>query len=421
VKVVSSEAKNLENFKEWDKRLVQVGKTIKVLTALTWPEKLFEDFQASNQSKLPKAPLPKVDFKDGIAELQKILDGVDRGHPIGEYLYLTAFSYLTAARMLESAGTPLFTELSRQLYGDPTDLIGTDGMTHLNAADQFIEMTRDCIDAQSIPENDYCLTAQTIADEVRKTLVPFFSDHKIEVIVEPELASKAAAGAGRIRLRGRTCFSAMDLKQLLHHEGFVHMLTALNGRGQPNLASMGLGSPRTTRSQEGLATFAELITSSIDLGRLRRIALRIRGVHLALQGADFIEVFRFFLAEGQDEKESFLSAGRVFRGGNTEGRICFTKDVVYLQGLIFTHTFLRKAVQANRLDYVSHLFAGRMALGDAVALDPYFKSGFIVAPKYEPPWLHAKQSFAAYLVYSVFANRISLNHINLEDFVTRQI
>ena len=68
----------------------------------------------------------------------------------------------------------------------------------------------------------------------------------------------------------------MDIHQLIQHEGFVHMLTAINGRSQPNLGSLGLNAPRTTRSQEGLATFGELITRSIDLGRLRRIALRIQ-------------------------------------------------------------------------------------------------------------------------------------------------
>ena len=41
-------------------------------------------------------------------------------------------------------------------------------------------------------------------------------------------------------------------------------------------ADAGLGAPRTTRTQEGLATFAEIITGAIDISRLRRIALRVR-------------------------------------------------------------------------------------------------------------------------------------------------
>src|SRR5690606_25614190 len=146
--------------------------------------------------------------------------------------------------------------------------------------------------------------------------------------------SKAAAGARKIRIRGGTCFSWMDIPQLVNHEAFVHTLTMLNGREQPHLKSMGLGAPRTTRVQEGLAIFAELITGAIDLSRLRRIALRVKAVHMAMEGADFIQVFSFFLDAGQNELESYYSAMRIFRGGDVRGRLVFTKDVVYLVGLV---------------------------------------------------------------------------------------
>src|SRR6185436_6587157 len=112
-----------------------------------------------------------------------------------------------------------------------------------------------------------------------------------------------------------------------------------------------LGAPRTTRTQEGLATLAELITSSIDLSRLRRIALRIKAIGMAMEGADFLEVFSYFLESGQDQLESYQSAMRVFRGGDVRGGICFTKDGVYVQGLILVNTFLRKAIQTGRVDF----------------------------------------------------------------------
>ncbi len=50
-----------------------------------------------------------------------------------------------------------------------------------------------------------------------------------------------------------------------------------------------------TRTQVGVAVFSELITYSIDLVRLRRIALRAVAVDPALSGADFIDVFRLRL------------------------------------------------------------------------------------------------------------------------------
>lgn len=60
---------------------------------------------------------------------------------------------------------------------------------------------------------------------------------------------------------------------------------------------------------------------------------------MALHGANFIEVFRFFLDQGQTEAESFTSTMRVFRGAPTTGGHAFTKDTVYLHGLLSVHTF----------------------------------------------------------------------------------
>ena len=63
--------------------------------------------------------------------------------------------------------------------------------------------------------------------------------------------------------------------------------------GNIHLNCLGLGAPRTTRNQEGIAVLAELITNSIDISRLRLIALRVMAVQGALDGADFIDIFRF--------------------------------------------------------------------------------------------------------------------------------
>ena len=86
------------------------------------------------------------------------------------------------------------------------------------------------------------------------------------------------------------------------------------------LPSLALSSPRITATQEGLATFAEQITGSIDIERMKRISLRIEAVAMALDGADFIEVFRYFLDAGQSRSDSFTSAQRVFRGVPTDRR-----------------------------------------------------------------------------------------------------
>jgi uncharacterized protein (TIGR02421 family) len=402
-----------------DRHLVESAQSIRILTTLAWPERIYEDFMKGWEAGDPR--LPVVSYPRGLHEkqiiaLHKLMKRCDRSHPIGNYIYLTAASYATAAKMLDSVGTPAFTELSGVLYGRPTDAINPGGLTHLDAADHFIEMTGEFMAASSVPPTLYRLSAEEIASALFEQLEPFFHRHKIRIEVDPSLASRATAGAQRIRIREGTPFSMMDRAQLVNHEGFVHMLTSLNGRNQPNLPSMGLGAPRTTGTQEGLATFAELITSAIDLNRLRRIALRSRAVQMGLEGADFLQVFRYFLEAGQNERESFQSTARIFRGGDPRGRVVFTKDIVYVQGLISVHTFLRKAVQLNKFHYAEHLLAGRFTLGDIIALESFVESGFIVPPLYEPPWLKNRSCLAAYLCYSIFANKIHLGMVTLEDF-----
>src|SRR5690606_27455098 len=141
----------------------------------------------------------------------------------------------------------------------------------------------------------------------------------VRIELDDGLIAKAAASATRIRLRTNTGFSEYDRNQLLVHEAFVHSLTGINGREQPQLKSLARGSPRTTATQEGLATFAELISGAMDIERMKRISLRIVAIEMAIQGAGFVDVFRHFLEAGQSPVDSFTSTQRVFRGVPLEG------------------------------------------------------------------------------------------------------
>jgi hypothetical protein len=175
-----------------------------------------------------------------------------------------------------------------------------------------------------------------------------------------------------------------------------------------------LGAPRTTATQEGLATFAELITDAMDLARLRRIALRVRAVHLAEEGADFVEVFRHVHEAGQSEQESVHTTLRIFRGADPNGGSPFTKDVVYLRGLIAVSTFLRLAIAQVRPDLVFRLFAGRLALGDVLALDEAFAEGDISEARYVPAWAKNIQALAAFLSLSALLQHVDLCTLSLD-------
>ena len=412
----------VEFFLEADRNLVLAAKGIKILSTLGWAEHHCDEFLEGWRRKNVKIPIveyPKFDYTDEKAVLRTIMSQANEDHPVGWYLSKTAQSYFIAAQMLEGLGTAAFRECSELLYGTPDTHIGR--LSNLSLADDFIAVTDDfaaLIDEQG---DEATMTSEEIGEKIKQRSDMFFGDYSIKVVVDDDLSSKAAAGSERVRIRGNTKFSNNELEQLLQHEVFVHSVTMLNGRKQPYLKSMGLGSPRTTGTQEGLATFSELITGTMDLGRLRRIALRIKGIHRALNGADFVETFKFFLDSGQSERESFQSSARIFRGGDIRGRNVFTKDVVYLKGLLSVHTFFRKAIQERKIDYPQRLFSGRLTVGDIVRLDDAFDSGWIAPGKYLAPWAANRQGLATYLCYNAFSSRLHLDEVRLEDFVDEMI
>ena len=417
--MADSEA-TLKRCAELDRRLVAAVKGIKLLASVSWPAKVQQKFlqgwRAGNP-QLPKVEYAKSDFAATREELEDIFLSADAQHPVGDYLRRTAQSWRIATELLDAVGTARITEHSINLFGRPGDRLPGGSVSNLDAARHFIELADELDQEITSNDADYCIPADLLREELQERISAFFTHHDVKVELDPNLIAKAAAGPTRIRLRSATCFSEYDKHQLLEHEAFVHSLTALNGREQPNLGSLALSSPRITATQEGLATFAELMSGSIDIGRMKRISLRILAIDKALHGADFIEVFKFFLASGQTDADSFTSAMRVFRGAPLSGGCAFTKDAVYLHGLLSVHTFFRWALKHQRLQLCRNLFAGKMALHDVIALEPYFASGYIVAPLYLPPWAARANGLAGTLAFSLFANRIRLDRVEAEDLV----
>jgi len=410
----------LDRFSELDRRLAAAVKGIKLLSAVSWPMSAQSRFLAdwhAGRPRLPQVEYATSDFTRTREELEAVFLAADPAHPVGDYLRRTAQSWRTATELLDAVGTPAITEHSMTLFGRPGDRLPGGHVSNIDAARHFIELADELNREMVSDEADYCIPAELLREELQQRISAFFNRHKVVVEVDPDLIAKAAAGPTRIRLRSATCFSEYDKHQLLEHEAFVHSLTALNGREQPNLASLALNSPRITATQEGLATFAELMSGSIDIGRMKRISLRILAIDKALGGADFIEVFKFFLASGQTEADSFTSAMRVFRGAPLEGGNAFTKDTVYLHGLLSVHTFFRWALKNQKLKLCRLLFAGKMTLHDVIALEPYFDSGYLAPPLYLPPWVQQASGMAGVLAFSLFANRIRLDRVEAEDLV----
>ena len=131
----------LKRLKKWDRRLVRLARSVRILGPLSWPDMVEAAFFSAGGRALPKPPPVEIDHRETIAALGGLVDEVDASDPIGAFLIRTAQSYRDAAEMLQCAHTPGFTTLSRKLYGSPRELIAPGAPTHLDAANHFIHTT----------------------------------------------------------------------------------------------------------------------------------------------------------------------------------------------------------------------------------------------------------------------------------------
>jgi uncharacterized protein (TIGR02421 family) len=313
----------------------------------------------------------------------------------------------TAARMLLSIGSRDFYHHSVELYGRPSSLSSDKRTTNLDLARHFEQVIAGFSPPLSVMDRP-TLGAEEAADVLRTRFAAFFTNHPVKVRIVDRLAAAASSTAAEVRLKSDARFSPRDLRQIEYHEGQVHMATTLNGRAQATVPFIGAPSPRTSRTQEGLAVFTEFVTASTSLSRVRRLCDRTRAIHMAEEGANFLDLYRFFRDRGHDEHTSFDCARRVMRGGIVEGGAPFTKDGCYLDGLLRVTNFLRSALVKGQSQLVRMLFVGKLAVDDTPLFDRLLREGLVSEPMYLPAWAKDLSFLTAFMSYTAFLGRSDL-------------
>jgi uncharacterized protein (TIGR02421 family) len=407
--------------REVSSEITEAQKTVRVIPALAWPDEVEREFFAQNAAVLPT---PTYHVPAGVAEactdFQNLARRLNGDNEIERFLRETCVAMATAARMLMSIGSRDFYHHSVELYGRPGSLSSDKRTTNLDLArhfEQVIEGFSPPLSAVDRPS----LGAEEAALALRARFSAFFTHHPVKVRIVDHLAASASSTAAEVRLKCDARFSPRDLRQIEYHEGQVHMATTLNGRAQPVIPFIGAPSPRTTRTQEGLAVFTEFITGSISLSRVRRLCDRTRAIHMAEEGANFLDLYRFFLDRGHDEHTSFDCARRVMRGGLIEGGSPFTKDGCYLDGLLRVTNFLRIALVKGQSQLVRMLFAGKLAVDDTPLFDRLSREGLVSEPIYMPAWAKDLSYLTAFMSYAAFLGRSDLGaeQRRLEDQIAR--
>ncbi len=384
---------------------------VRVLRSIAWAPEVATRFFEGGARELPVVEYPPVDPQPVLDDVETAVRLIDGSSPVHAWLQRVAASIAKGSRMLAAIGTPEFHRLSCQLYGAPTHKL-TDGIRCPLDLARHLDQTLDHFsDHDLYPNMPARLDADSVAATLRRVVQRFFPGKAPEVEVVDHLSANALAGAGRIRLRRGATFSDRDVRQLVHHEAFVHVCTTLNGLEQNKFPVLAGGHPGTTKTQEGLAVFAELISGSMDPDRLRRLADRTIAIQMAIEGADFLQIYRYFLARTDDPPQSFENARRVFRGGVLTGGAPFTKDGVYIEGLLRVHNFLRSVVQLGRMDCLHLLFCGKLDLGDVHAVAILATEGMCDVPRFLPPWASDLRFLTAYLAYSSFLAQVDVHAV----------
>lgn len=388
-------------------RLRHAETGVRILRTLDWDWSVRADFFANGARELPRVNYPTFDPAPVHAELRDATRGLDDRSPEGRWLLRSAESIGASADLLASTGTPAFAQHGARLFGLPTSDLS--GATPLALAQRVEELDGELRGIDLGDPLPACHLSDGVARRLRDASVKLFGDEAPEVVVVNHLSSNAIAGPRRIQVRRDACFTDRDAEQLVQHEVHVHVCTSLNGRRQSELPLLAASHAGTTSTQEGLAVFAEFVTGVMEPDRFRRLADRVLAIQMALDGADFLDVYRFFLERRLHQEQAFENARRVFRGGVVSGGAPFLKDCVYLGGLLRVTNFLRALVAVRRADCLPLLFCGKLDLEDVPALARLSELGLCRPPRYLPPWVADRRFLVTYLAYSTFLHTVRLD------------
>jgi uncharacterized protein (TIGR02421 family) len=404
-----------ENLRRFSDELIRLQTPIKILDAIKWPRHMEEVFLSNKIKRLP--PIDTAFYQDiPVAfdtqkiqsELLSLKQDIQRcfgkRDKLGKILVANVDQYRLVVDMLRNRGTPTFGKLSQELYGSASHKLHGDRHTLRQLGDRLSYIFSLPAARHMSKLHPKIISAPEAVEMLGSRLKGYFHSDEIRVKISDGIVSDAAVGGDTVKLNSNAMFSDSDINVYEVHEGWVHVGTTLNGRAQPHATWLSVGSPRVTATQEGLAVLLEMLTLSSNPGRARRISDRVAAVDMAENGADFVEIYRYFRDQRLGAKDSYRVTQRVFRGGTVAGGSFFTKDISYVRGYVENINFIRSAISAGIPELIPMLFLGKLAIEDIPVLYEALQEGIISEPKYLPPMF---ESFSGMYAWFGFATGLA--------------
>jgi uncharacterized protein (TIGR02421 family) len=405
-------------------RIVEAQTPIRVLDAIKWDDSIRQGFLKAKGREMPAVDRSYYDSRplafDSAAkklEFQNIERDITRQlgqfNPVGQIMRRMCKEYRMVIRMLEARGTADFGLISQELYGAASDAFHAGDPTLADLGVMLSGYLNNIAARGDLEDEAKTLTAKDAVSILQERLAKVFGDDTIRVFESDGIVADAAAGADYIKVRADAMFNERDVRALEVHEGMVHVGTTLNGLNQPVCTFLAKGPPSSTVTQEGLAILMEVIAFASYPYRLRKLTNRTRAIHMAEEGADFLQVFEFYREQGFTLEESYGNASRAFRGSTPDG-LPFTKDLSYLKGFILIYNYIQLAVRKGKLEQIPLLFCGKTTLEDMRTLRQLVDEGLVAPPKYLPPQFRDLNALAAWMCFSNFLNHLSLDRIEAD-------
>jgi len=317
---------------EFSRQLKDIAKDLSFLATPRYPlvelTKLFPEHKGF-LSELSDVSTP---FNIDLDEKRKLIDHYLKRlehSDIPEYLKKIftgrAQDYYLITQMMESFGKPSFYDLCTKLYGSSNN---SQKSTSLSS---FVEQINK-ICPEDLSHNFYA--GEDALLYLKNKLSDTFDQKHFEVKASTSLLSDASAGRKTFKLNLQKKYSENQLNIFLAHEGWAHLGTSINGSLQEDHPWLGTWTPRITSLQEGLAVLCEIISGHMTKARWNKIILRHLATSMAEKGSSIKDVHSFLRHNQLEDLDAFKVTLRIFRGVPIEGGMSFTKELLYLHGLI---------------------------------------------------------------------------------------
>lgn len=406
--------------RELSDQLNKLQSPVRILDSVNWPASVRDNFFRQGENALPEVTQDMYRSKslgydplslqgDFFTLEREISRKLGRLNPVGSLLLRSCREFRTVLRMIEARGSKDFHSYSTELYGGVHDVFHANEPS-LAELGIMLEKVLEGMDHDSLTEEPKQYNAQQAVEILGDKLRQSMPNVPVNVVVSDGIVSDAAAGSDTIKLNSEASFSMRELEILEVHEGWVHLGTTFNGASQPYLTALAKGTPSATVTQEGLAVLTEIITLRSTPERLKKLVNRIRAVTMATEGADFLEIYHYFVSKGVKRNEAFTLTSRAFRGSTPDG-LPFTKDISYLKGFVLVYNFIRVAVQLGKIDRLPILLCGKINLDDFQMYAELQDMGTILPPAFIPPHFSDFRGLAAWLSFGKFIGNLSFNQL----------